>query len=482
MAHTRSVRARLTLYFTLVFGVMVVCLAIASYSVFRHQAFNELDDSLNVAASATAISAAHELDEHSEQKDGEGDLQSILDVSARPGLPETQILMRDGERNVARKAVHTGVVDLSTITTPQLLSTRGVSGMRIASSEINVPKFHTTYRVFAARPTESTLAKVNRFSIILFVCIPPGLAFAALAGYLMAQRSLSPLNELMHTIESITTSDLSARVKLHKAPGDLARLAFRFNSLLDRLEKAFHFQRQFMADASHELRTPLTVALSATQVTARDTLRTPADCDETLVLVEEQIHRLRGIVDNMLFLSQVDASSLNMERREFFLDDAVSEAVRAARVLARARQQTLRISELPEAACMGDEALLKQAALILLDNAVKYTPNGGDVTVNLTADNGYWRLRVWNNGPGISPSAQPHIFERFYRAANGNEAKISGSGLGLPIARSIAETHGGKLVLLESNGQGTTFELSLPVIDLDSGGDETQAKSLAVSI
>jgi two-component system OmpR family sensor kinase len=113
---------------------------------------------------------------------------------------------------------------------------------------------------------------------------------------------------------------------------------------------------------------------------------------------------------------------------------------------------------------------------------VKYTPNGGDVTVNVTADNGYWRLRVWNNGPGISPSAQPHIFERFYRAANGNEAKISGSGLGLPIARSIAETHGGKLVLLESNAQGTTFELSLPVIDLDSGGDETQAKSLAVSM
>jgi signal transduction histidine kinase len=323
---------------------------------------------------------------------------------------------------------------------------------------------------------------LEKLLAVLAICVPLGLAFAALAGYLLAQRSLAPLHELTETIESITSSDLSARVSLHRPPSDFAWLASRFNSLLDRLEKAFHFQRQFMADASHELRTPLTVALSATQVTARDGFRTAADCDATLSLVEEQIHRLKSIVDNMLFLSQVDASSLHLERREFFLDDAISEAVRGARALAVTKKQTLRISELPEALCLGDENLCKQAVLILLDNAVKYTPAGGEIVVSLTHDANNWLCRVWNNGQPIAAEAQSHIFERFFRAFNGGAEKISGSGLGLPIARSIAQTHGGDLTLIHSGDDGTTFELSLPLRGTPVDREPSQAKSLAVNM
>ncbi len=482
MAHTRSVRTRLTFYFTFVFGVVVVCFAIGGYSVFRHQAYSDLDESLHVAASATALSAAHELDEHREQRGGEADLQSILAVSSSYALPETQILIRERERNVAIKSVSGSGANLSRIPSDQLLSRAGVPGLRIVSFELKVPKFGTAYRIFAATSLAPTLAKMNTFRKVLFVCIPLGLALAALAGSLLSKRSLAPLSDLSRTIEAITTSDLSARVKMDHAPSDLAGLAERFNSLLDRLEKAFHSQRQFMADASHELRTPLTVALSATQVTTRDPFRTPADCTETLSLVEEQIHRLRGIVDNMLLLSHVDASSLHLDRREFYLDDAISDAARSARVLARAKFQTLRVAELPEAACLGDETLLKQAVLILLDNAVKYTPAGGEISVSLAADAERCRLLVSNNGWPIPPEAQTHIFERFYRASNDGAKKVSGSGLGLAIARSIAETHGGYLNLLESTSHRTTFELSLPLVQPSSTGTSAHAKSLAVSI
>jgi heavy metal sensor kinase len=479
VAHTQSVRTRLTFYFTFVFGVMLVCLAAGSYSLFRHQAYSDLDESLNVAASATALSAAHELDEHSEQRWGEADLQSVLGVSSASTLSATQILIREGERTVAQKAVKGSAVPLREIPTERLLAAGGVPGLRIVSFQMDIPKFQTSYRIFAATSIAPTLAKVEAFRRILFVCIPLGLALAALASSLLAKRSLAPLNELSRTIEAITTSDLSARVKMDKAPSDLAWLAARFNSLLDRLEEAFHSQRQFMADASHELRTPLTVALSATQVTMRDPLRTTADCGETLSLVEEQIHRLRSIVDHMLLLSQVDASSLHLERREFYLDDAVSDAARSARVLARARQQNLRVAELPEALCVGDENLLKQAVLILLDNAVKYSPAGGEILVSLAADSERWRVRVWNNGLPIPAEAQPHIFQRFYRAHNG-AAKVSGAGLGLPIARSIAEAHGGRVELIESGCNGTAFELSLPIVRPVC--NQPQAKSLAVSM
>ncbi len=489
MAHTRSVRTRLTFCFTFVFGVVVVCFAVGGYSVFRHQAYSDLDESLQVAASATALSAAHELDEHSEQRGGEADLQSILGVSSSSALPETQILIREKDRNVALKSATGSGVNLSRIPNDQLLSRGAVPGLRIVSFELKVPKFGTAYRIFAATSVAPTLAKINTFRKVLLVCIPLGLALAALAGSLLSKRSLAPLSDLSRTIEAITTSDLSARVKIENAPGDLAGLAERFNSLLDRLEKAFHSQRQFMADASHELRTPLTVALSATQVTTRDPFRTAADCAETLSLVEQQINRLRGIVDNMLLLSHVDASSLHLDRREFYLDDAISDAARSARVLARAKFQTLRVAELPEAACLGDETLVKQAVLILLDNAVKYTPAGGEISVSIAADPatlpaaGFkYRLLVSNNGWPIPPEAQSHIFERFYRASNNGAKKVSGSGLGLAIARSIAETHGGYLNLLESNSQRTTFELSLPLVQPSSNGASAQAKSLAVSM
>jgi len=459
---------------------MLVCLAAGSYSMFRHQAYSDLDESLNVAASATALSAAHELDEHSEQRWGEADLQSVLGVTSASTLPETQILIREGERTVAQKTAKGSGADLRQIPTERLLSSSGVPGLRVVSFEMNIPKFQTAYRIFAATSIAPTVAKVDAFRRILFVCVPLGLALAALASSLLAKRSLAPLNELSRTIESITTSDLSARVKIDKAPSDLAWLAIRFNSLLDRLEKAFHSQRQFMADASHELRTPLTVALSATQVTMRDPLRTADDCGDTLSLVEEQIHRLRDIVDNMLLLSQVDASSLHLEPREFYLDDAISDAARGARALARARRQNLRVAELPEALCLGDENLLKQAVLILLDNAVKYSPAGGEISVSLASDSASWRVRVWNNGLPIPAEAQPHIFQRFYRAADSGAKKVAGSGLGLPIARSIAEAHGGHVELIESGSNGTVFELSLPVVR--GASSQPQTKSLAVSM
>jgi heavy metal sensor kinase len=464
----------------------VVCLAIGSYSVFSHEAYTELDSALNVAASATAMSAAHELDEHQKQQDGERDLEDILDLASGSLLPDTQILIRQGDRTVAHKATPKPDIDLSEISSARLFSQRQIDGLRIIASQIKVPKFHLTYHIFAAASVQPTLTKLRKFRGILVVCVPLGLALAALCGYLLAQRSLAPLNELTETIEAITSADLSARVRLHKAPSDFEWLASRFNSLLDRLEKAFHFQRQFMADASHELRTPLTVALSATQVTARDQHRTKADFDDTLSLVEEQIHRLRKIVDNMLFLSQVDACSLHLERHEFYLDDAINEAARAAKALARTKQQSLRIAELPEAACVGDEGLCKQAVLILLDNAVKYTPPAGDVQLTLSGDGRQWRVRVWNNGPAIPAHQQSHIFERFFRASHSSAEKTSGSGLGLPIARSIAETHGGRLELTQSNADGTVFEMVLPAIQSLTQSvtqdDPSQAKSLAVKI
>ena len=170
-----------------------------------------------------------------------------------------------------------------------------------------------------------------------------------------------------------------------------------------------------MADASHQIRTPLTVALAAAQVTSREPNASVRDCKDSLQIIEHQVPQLRRTVDDMFFLSQADTGSLNPERKEMYLDDAASEAVRAAKALVREKQQTLKVGTLPEAKCLGNEDLLKQAVLILLDNAVKFTPREGNIEVNLLRRGEHWVCAVADSGIGISEAAQPRIFERFFR-------------------------------------------------------------------
>jgi two-component system sensor histidine kinase CiaH len=171
---------------------------------------------------------------------------------------------------------------------------------------------------------------------------------------------------------------------------------------------------------------------------------------------------------------------LKLERREMYLDDAVSDAMRAARALSREKQQVLKLSGLPEAECSGDADLLKQAVMILLDNAVKFTPPGGNIEVALSRREKRWVCSVTDNGTGISEAAQARVFERFFRESRpGNEA-TAGAGLGLAIAKSIVENHDGTLTLVESRPGRTTFEIAIPILEKETSPDDLHANSFPV--
>jgi len=241
-------------------------------------------------------------------------------------------------------------------------------------------------------------------------------------------------------------------------------------------------QRRFMADASHELRTPVTVALAAGQVTNRNPFHRLEDSDDALRIVEEQMLRLRRIVQDLLFLSQADACAPALANTEMYLDDVVADATRAAQTLAAARQQRVNVHPLPEARIWGNPDLLQQAVLILLDNAVKFTPPGGHIEVAILRRGSCWICQVTDTGRGIPAFAQAHIFERFYRAQDDSAEKVSGSGLGLGVAKSIVETHQGTLALVESRPSLTRFEISVKALDDELNPAQDQANSLAVRI
>jgi heavy metal sensor kinase len=474
-----SIRARLTLYFTVLFGVIVVGLAVASYLLVSKDFYSKLDSALRIAVNATAMLGEHEMNESPTKPDGEAELRSVLLETHNTPLPDTQILVREGDRDVVYKPDELPALDLPTVSSAKLKAARNLQGLRIASHTLNIPKFHARYEIYAAKPLAPVLKQlaILRYALLGFVSL--GLGLAALAGYFLARRSLSPLRALTETVAATNSSDLTARVKLANTQDEIGRLAGQFNRLLDRLESAFASQKRFMADASHELRTPVSVALSAAQVTQRDSDRTIKDCDEALEVIENQMLRLRRIVDDLLFLSQTDVSSPRIERSEIFLDDAISEATRSASALARAKHQHLVLGILPEAKCLGDQDLLTRAILILLDNAIKFTPASGEIAVRLERRNDCWVCSVADSGPGIPAAAQSHIFERFFRVNSAGENR-SGAGLGLAIARSIVENHGGKIRLAESRPGSTIFEIAIPALGMPVKIEKPQAKSFAV--
>jgi signal transduction histidine kinase len=474
-----SIKARLTASFVALFGVLVIALAIAAYLLVSKDAYAKLDGELQVATGATAMSAGHELNEHRTQAAGEADLRAVLDDVGNSDLTTTQILVREQDRNAVYKSGGQQV-DLRGILSARLKTGATVAGLRIAARHFEIPKFQTSFDIYAAQPLAPTLARIKNLRGSLLALVTFGLLLAGFCGYLLAMKALSPLKMLAETIESVASSDLSARVPVGKHPDEIGRLGARFNFLLDGIANAFSSQRRFMADASHQIKTPVTVALTACQVINRDSDAALADCRESLQLIENQMLQLRGIVQDMFFLSQADTASLEFAKKEMYFDEAVASAVRAARTLATAKRQELKLHSVPEARCLGDEDLLKQAILTLLDNAVKFTPENGTIEVTLEKNAANWMCSVTDSGKGISAEAQAHVFERFFREERSTN-RTPGAGLGLAIAKSIAEKHGGFVRLVQSRAGQTTFALEIPALH-EVAQVQSQENSFAVKI
>ncbi len=230
--------------------------------------------------------------------------------------------------------------------------------------------------------------------------------------------------------------------------------------------RSLAYLRQFSADASHELRSPLAVIRSQADV-ALQRQRTSAEYEETLQRIERESRRLSRIVDEMLQLSRVEAGERVLDMRRVFLDDLVADAVESVSEVARARDQRLEITEFGEASVQGDEAALRQLVVILLDNATKFTKKGGRIDVRVGREDSTARLEVEDTGCGIAPDQLPFIFDRFFKGDQSRRrhecpAGEGGAGLGLAIARAIAEAHGATIEVRSTVGVGTTFTARFP--------------------
>lgn len=302
------------------------------------------------------------------------------------------------------------------------------------------------------------------------------LVAAMAGGYWLADRALKPVQTITRTAQEISETGLNRRLDIH-TQDELGALASTFNQMLDRLQAAFDRQRQFTADASHELRTPLTIiGLETGRVLASG--RSIDDYRQALTVIRSENDFMTRLVEELLTLARMDTGRAQMKKEKLDLSDLVLETIERYAPIASQKGISIETGELPELTIQGDRQYLLQMLNNLVDNAIKYTPDGKACPIQIEAGQ---RLegshttafvRVTDNGIGIAQEHIPHIFERFYRVDSarshnqepGNsENEIQGSGLGLSIVQWIIQSHGGNIQVSSQPGQGTTFEVSLPV-------------------
>lgn len=274
------------------------------------------------------------------------------------------------------------------------------------------------------------------------------------------KRVLAPIRDITDMAATLSASNLSNRINVAGMKNELKELATVINTMLDRIERSYNSQKQFVSDASHELRTPIAVIQGYVNMLRRWGKDDKTVLDEGINAIAQETASMKELVESLLFLARHDKKTLMMEMSSFDVLDVVSELHKEAAMVTP--EDTFVLSPSDHCVVEADRGMIKQVMRILCDNAVKYTPKGGTITIGVQRRPGGCTLSLSDTGPGIAPEELPKIFERFYRSDSARKAESSGHGLGLSIARIIVVAHGGKLRVRSKMGAGTTFSIDLP--------------------
>ena len=458
----RSFRLQITAWYLLLFSLLFLLFGAFLHTLLSRALQNRMDEALSEEVNTTASLFQAELEELN------GDpLRAAIETVSEMRLRNVLLAIFEGRRLLASSAPLTGG-ELSEFagraaagTQPELLlplPNAGPNGSRAVAYRLAVA--HRTYVMVAVQPLDSIEAALHAARHVFFFALPLAILAAGIGGYLLATRSLAPLGWMAEQARRITDRTLDTRLDIGAADEELAALSASFNELLARLDRSFEIMRRFVADASHELRTPLSAIRGEADVAlARD--RSPAEYKESLAIIQDEARRLSRLVEDLLNLARADAGKVQIQVRDFYLNDVLEDCCRSVRTRAAAKNLVIECSCGQDVQFRGDEGLLRRLVLNLLDNAIRYTPAGGEIKVALDAEPDRLVLRVSDTGIGIPAEAAPHVFERFYRVDQARSRQDGGFGLGLAIVKWIAEAHDGTVELDSTPGAGSAFTVFL---------------------
>ncbi|HKW57451.1 MAG TPA: ATP-binding protein [Candidatus Acidoferrum sp.] len=476
-----SVRMRLTLWYSAVLAVVLVVVCATTYLIVRRTSMQRTDTDMEALADSFVVtfedeladagsrdrnailSAAHQaMIEHRTSEDifvvlgPDGEvLANSRDANSSNGKRDAQLTRALASAEFQRLAGRTRSEDreLETIQRPRYRAfTRHLDAGGENYSLIVLHSLHAQYEVL------ETIRLTFAWMILV------GLLLAGTGGYFLARKSLGPVVAMGTHARRIGATNLHERLPVQNANDELGELATTFNDLLNRLEQSFERQRRFIADASHELRTPLAILRGEAEVAMSQPRRKAEDYLDSLRILHEETARIIKIVEDLFTLSRADAGQYAIAPHDVYLEEVVADCAHSARTLAREKNIELSVDAEAECLIRGDQTLLRRMILNLLDNAIKYTGEGGRVEVACRATDAGLEVHVKDSGPGIPQELQPRIFERFFRAdpARPRSGREGGAGLGLSIALWIAQAHHGRLELVHSDARGSHFAVYLP--------------------
>ncbi|MBI1765310.1 MAG: HAMP domain-containing protein [Acidobacteria bacterium] len=466
-----SVRTKLTLWYVGVLALVLLAFSTGVYALAARKLNARLDAGLRTTVEGTARLFVHEKEE------GSTDEHAAASAFRKYYYPRQAVAVFDQAGRLVKEQP-LGEIHATLPANPAALDRAGLQffqqseehsgaddGLRMAVQRLPSGPSSAVFLVVGQSASE-VVDDLELLGGILAAAAPLALLLVAAGGWFLARRALTPVVAMSEQARQISSENLAERLPVANARDELGQLAETFNEMLARLQSAFEQQRSFMADASHELRTPLSVIHTAAQVTLELPHRQEEEYRDALRLIDGHTTRLSRIVADMFTLARADAGRRPLQPTEFYLDELVGETVQAARLLAARKNIRVEWSEPGETRFRGDEDLLRQLLLNLLDNAIKFTPVDGAIRVYLTRQAAACEIAVSDTGAGIATEVQPQIFERFFRVdkarARADNGAGSGAGLGLSIARWIAEAHAGSLELRRSDQQGSTFAVRLP--------------------
>jgi heavy metal sensor kinase len=459
----RSIRLRLTLTYV---GAMLAVLFVYAGAVYvsvRSNLSQDLDRRLREDLKWPREMMTEEMLRELFEKDP--DASGMANEASGEGSPWLQLWSEKGELlHATYTAKANPIPDAAHLATMADGEIRTLVQMtppyRVLTNRTAIGRFNVVVQVAVSeQPMWDYLGGLRA---IMLLGVPLAVAVAGLAGYTLARRALAPVNRMAERARLITAEHLKDRLPVDNSKDELGKLAQVFNETLTRLELSFDQMRRFTADASHELRTPLTAMRSVGEVGLRGK-RDAAAYREIIGSMLEEVDRLSLLVDRLLTLSRADTGEAVLAAESVDLAELAEEVTAQLDVLAEEKRQILTVERQGNPRVTGDRLVLRQALLNLVDNAIKYSPVGGRITVRVAASAEGATLDVSDTGPGIPPELQPRVFDRFYRADTSRSRENGGgTGLGLSIARWAVEVNGGRLTLESGSGAGTTFRITLP--------------------
>jgi two-component system OmpR family sensor kinase len=457
---TLTLRTRLTVFYTAVFGALLTVLAVVSYRVLAQQ--------LDSDATTSLIELTNGL--HGYLRFDSGTPTVVYDTTD----PEEAAFVERATRyyqiydaNSGALVAQSDALEPLGLTFTPLEVKSFHDHPRLHDIQTDYGRVRLTNSIIAGAPRESYLLQVGtslaamdaalrRFLQLLLWGVPAGLFLAVIAGRWMAGIALAPLSRLALAARAIDTTNLRRRLPVRGTRDELDAVAHAFNETLDRVEHGVDEMRQFSTAIAHELRTPIAalrgeIELASMRVDAGDDYRRAAGSQL------EELDKLKRLINQLLTLARAESGQIPLARASVALGPLVESVVEQLETVAHAQRLTLTSVIAAAPSVRGDAEWLGRLLLNLLDNAFKFTPAGGRVTVTLSEEAGYARLEVRDTGIGMPPDVVPHVFERFYRADPARSSTEVGVGLGLSLVKWIVDRHNGSVTAAGEPGRGSVF-------------------------